>query len=628
MAGGFSQGILEEIRSRIDIVELVGQWVRLKGAGQNYKGLCPFHAEKTPSFTVNPRRGIYHCFGCGAGGDAFGFVMRQDRLGFPEAVRMLAERAGVALPDERPAGGAGDGKLEALRRAMAAAQEFFGERLWSPQGDRPRRYLAERGVDLEVARRFGLGYAPEGWTNLLTALGKLAGEEVLVQAGLVAPRQSSPGFYDRFRGRLTFPIRDPQGRVVAFGARALSAGDEPKYLNSPETPLYSKGQTLYALDLARETMRARGRAIVVEGYLDCLMAHQHGFAETVAALGTAFTGAQLALLRRHADEVVALFDADAAGQKASTRLEELLGEGGGLRDLGWSVTRTGDFARPGHFAVKVALLPAGHDPDSLLRSEGPPALEASLRAARPALAFALDRALAAEDLDTARGRAAAHARVTLVLSRVANAQEATELAREAAQRLGVDETQLWIEAQQLMGARSRNPRPPAQPEVPAAGAAPAADSFERDLVTLLITMAEARAELLALVEPSDVAHPGLRALVVSLKESGAARPEALMASLEGDDERRLLASLLVEERTWPELQNHVDELRRRYYIRRRKERVRQVTQAIARAQAAGDPAPPDLEAELRSLQQEAEAVRELVLARQDPDPGRTSTNTR
>jgi DNA primase len=512
---------------------------------------------------------------------------------------------------------------------MATAQEFYSERLWGPQGDKSRRYLVERGVDLDVARRFGLGHAPEGWTNLLTVLGgKSATEEVLVQAGLVAPRQSSPGFYDRFRGRLTFPIRDPQGRVVAFGARALNPGDEPKYLNSPETPLYSKGQMLYALDLAREAMRERNRAIVVEGYLDCLMVHQHGFPETVAALGTAFTGAQLALLRRHADEVVALFDADAAGQKASTRLEELMGEGGDLRDLGWSVARTGGFERPGYFAVKVALLPTGHDPDSLLRAEGAPALEASLRSARPVLAFVLDRALAEEDLATARGRATAHARVTLILSRVANAEEATELAREAAQRLAVDETQLWIEAQQLMGARSRGPKAPVAQDAAPAGAAPATDSFERDLVTLLITVEEARAELLALMEPSDVAHPGLRALVACLKQSAAVSPEALMAALEGDDERRLLASLLVEERSWPELQNHVEELRRRYYIRRRKERVRQVTQAIARAQATGDPAPPDLEAELRSLQQEAEAVRELVLARRDPDPGRTSTNTR
>ena len=259
---------------------------------------------------------------------------------------------------------------------------------------------------------------------------------------------------------------------------------------------------VYALDLAREAMREKNRAIVVEGYLDCLMAHQYGFPETVAALGTAFTGAQLALLRRHADEVVALFDADAAGQKASSRLEELIGDGGDLRDLGWSVARTGRFERPGYFAVNVALLPAGHDPDSLLRAEGAPALEACLRAARPVLAFVLDRALAEEDLTTARGRATAHARVTLILSRVANAEEATALAREAAQRLAVDETQLWIEAQQLMGARSRGPRGAVRTARPrrARRAPPRPRLVERDLVMMLITVEEARAELLAVIE--------------------------------------------------------------------------------------------------------------------------------
>ncbi len=614
MAGGFAQSILDEIRGRIDMVELVGQWVRLKRAGQNYTGLCPFHSEKTPSFTVNPRRGIYHCFGCGAGGDAFSFLMRQDRLGFPEAVRLLADRAGVALPAERPA--ESDGKFEALRRAMALAQAFYAERLAGPGGDKPRRYLADRGVDLEVARRFGLGYAPEGWSHLLAALtGQAVAEEVLVQVGLIAARQNAPGFYDRFRGRLTFPIRDPQGRVVAFGARALNPGDEPKYLNSPETALYSKGQTVYGLDLAREVIRTKNRAIVVEGYLDCLMAHQHGFPETVAALGTAFTSAQLGLLRRHADEVVALFDADAAGQKASTRLEEMLGEGGDLRDLAWSVSRTGGAERTGYFAIKVALLPPGHDPDSLLRQHGAAALEACLAAARPVQSVVLERALAEEDLATARGRAAAHARVTLLLSRFSSQEEATQLAREAGRRLGADPTQLWIEAQQLMGARSRGPRPPVDAG-PAAPGLPASLS-ERDLLALLLHVEEARAELLPLVEPGDLAHAGCRALLVALKAAPPGPPEALLGALTGDGEQSLLASLLVEERAWPELRNHVDALRRRYYIRRRKERVRQVAQAIARAEA-GDPVPPELEAELRSLQQEAEAVREMVLAPREP----------
>jgi DNA primase len=623
MPGGYSQQLLDEIRSRADILEIVGQVVKLKRTGENWKGLCPFHTEKTPSFTVNPKRNIYHCFGCGAGGDAFSFLMRQERVAFPEAVRTLADRAGVALPDAGQRAPEVDGKLEALRRAMALAAEFYTRSLWEPGGEKPRAYLEQRGVDPEVAKRFGLGYAPESWNALLGVMARQGiGEDVLVQAGLILARQNGPGFYDRFRGRLLFPIRDVQGRVVAFGGRALS-GEEPKYLNSPETPLYVKGQMLYALDVARIAMRERSRAIIVEGYLDCLMAHQHGFGETVAALGTAFTPAQLGLLRRYADEVVALFDADAAGQKASTRLEEMMNDVMDLQNLGWSVARTGGFEKAGHLPIRVALLPAGHDPDSLLRAEGAAALTARLDAARPLLSFVLEKAFADEDLTTSRGRANAHARVALILSKVANAEEATALAREAARQLGVDSTQLWIEAQQLQGARARGRRSEQLTQsgrgVAESDAWPPPVPFERDLVALLLQVDEARAELLPVLTDEDVAHQGLRLVLTALRRTPSALPEALMADLEGDRERGLLAALLVEDRKWGDTHSHVAELKRRYHIRHRKHRVHQVTRAIIDAQATGDPALPALEDELRGLQRdlqrEAEAVRELALAR-------------
>ncbi len=617
MAGAFTPQLLDEIRSRVDIVELVGQFVTLKRAGLNWKGLCPFHTEKTPSFTVNPKRNIYHCFGCGAGGDAFSFLMRQDRMAFPEAVRALAQRAGVDLPvPGRPP--EADGKLETLRRIMGLAAEFYSQVLWERGGEKARAYIEQRGLDPEVARRFGLGYAPEGWNTLLGVMaGQAVGAEALVQAGLVLPRQNAPGFYDRFRARLLFPIRDIQGRVVAFGGRAL-AGEEPKYLNSPETPLYVKGQMLYALDVARSAMRERNRAIIVEGYLDCLMAHQHGFGEAVAALGTAFTPAQLGLLRRYTDEVVAVFDADAAGQKASTRLEEMMADVMDIQNLGWAVSRTGDFERSGYLPIKVAVLPEGHDPDSLLRAGGAPALESRLAVARPLLSFVLDRALGEEDLATTRGRANAHARVALILSKVANAEEATALAREAARQLGVDATQLWIEAQQLQGARVRGRRfdqPRDSAAQPTAGGWPSPSLQERDLLALLLQVEEVRAELLLVLEDDDVAHPGLRALLAALRQAPATRPEALMADLPGEAERGLLSALLVEERNWLDTHTQVTELKRRYHIRRCMQRVRQVSQAIAQAQASGDPALPALEEELRSLQREAEAVRELALAR-------------
>jgi DNA primase len=614
MAGSFSSEILDEIRSRVDMAELVGQSVNLKRAGENYKGLCPFHTEKTPSFTVNPKRGIFHCFGCGVGGDAFGFLMRQDRLAFPEAVRALAQRAGVELPTQRTP--ETDGKLEGLRKIMALAAQFYTDALWAKDGAKAQAYIESRGVDLEVARRFGLGYAPDGWNALLTHMAKEGVTEAeVVSAGLALPRQNAPGFYDRFRGRLLFPIRDLQARVVAFGGRAMAA-EEPKYLNSPETPLYVKGQMLYALDVARESMRQKNRAVVVEGYLDCMMAHQHGFTETVAALGTAFTAAQLSLLRRYADEVISVFDADAAGQKATSRLEEMLSDVMDLRNLGWSVARTGSFEKVGYFPIKVAVLPEGHDPDSLLRAEGAPALASRLDAARSILDFVLERALGEEDLTTPRGRSTAHGRVSLILSRVPNAEEATALAREAARKLGVDATQLWIEAQQLQGARSR--KTVAAP----AGAAGSAQTWpppslpERDLVLMLLHMEEARIGLLPYLEEVHIAHPGLRAILGALRRApeGMA-PEGLMAELPGESERSLLASLLLEQREWSDIHIQVTELQKRYDIRRRKQRIRELSSAITQAQATGDPAVAGLQAELRSLQDQAQAVRGMVTGR-------------
>jgi DNA primase len=618
MAGGFSTPILDEIRSRVDVVELVGRFVNLKKAGENWKGLCPFHTEKTPSFTVNPKRGIFHCFGCGVGGDAFSFLMRQDRLAFPEAVRILADRSGVELPKERSP--EAESKLELLRRAMALAAQFYIDALWAEEGAKARGYLERRGVDLEVARRFGLGWAPEGWNALLSCMAKQSiGEEQLVSAGLVVRRENAPGFYDRFRGRVLFPIRDPQGRVVAFGGRGLGS-EEPKYLNSPETPLYVKGQMLYALDVAREGMKQKNRAVVVEGYLDCLMAHQHGFTETVAALGTAFTAAQLSLLRRYAEEVVSVFDADAAGIKATSRLEEMLSDVMDIRNLGWSVSRTGSFEKAEYFPIKVAVLPEGHDPDSLLRAEGAAGFQARLGAAQSILEFVLERTLGEEDLGTTRGRSAAHARVALLLSKVPNAEEATALAREAARRLGVDSTQLWIEAQQLQGARGRGrlnrPADTQATSTEGAKAWPPPSLAERDLMLLLLHMEEARATLLPYLEEGDLAHPGLRALLAALRQAPAGvAPEALMAELPGEAERGLLAALLMEQGQGADLHNQVTDWQKRYDIRRRKKQIRELSLAITQAQAKGDPVIASIESELRKLQDQARAVRGMVTDR-------------
>lgn len=582
----YAPGLLDEIRSAVDIVDLVGRYVNLKKAGANWKGLCPFHAEKTPSFMVNPAKGIFHCFGCGVGGDAFGFLMRQDRMTFPEAVRALAGTAGVALPEDTRQPSPGDGKREELRRAMDLASRFYADALWKPGGERARTYLEGRGIDPDVARRFTLGYAPDTWD----ALGEFmksehVAEETLVQAGLVVPRQSGSGFYDRFRGRLLFAIRDLQGRVVAFGGRAF--GDEqPKYLNSPETPLYTKGNLLYAADLARETIRVKNRALLVEGYVDCLMAHQHGFGETVAALGTAFTGSQLGLLRRYCDEVITFFDADAAGRKAAERAEELLEPTAG--GMTWGVNRSGDFGTPA-LRVKVALLPAGHDPDTFLRAEGAGAFAERIAAARSLLAYAFERAVAEPEAGGGpRARTNAFARIALMLAKVGDAEEAAALSREAALRLGVDPTQLWIEAQKLQAALRR---PATAPVAAPAPAAPAAR--ERDLVMLLLASADARRTLLPLIEDEDLRHAQARAIVTVLRQRPDDAPETLFAEVSDEGARGLLAALLVEEPRAEDaavaIPQFVAHLEREHHLRRQRKIASSISEAQVTAGTAAAP---------------------------------------
>jgi DNA primase len=598
----YAPSVLDDIRAGVDIVDLVGRFVTLKKAGVNWKGLCPFHGEKTPSFMVNPKKGIFHCFGCGVGGDAFGFLMRQDKLTFPEAVRALAKQANVALPEER---GASDSGREALIRVMDLAARFYAEALAKPAGARARTYLEGRGIDPDVARRFALGYAPEGWDNLREFMKtEHIGEDVLLSAGLVVKRENATGVYDRFRGRLMFAIRDLQGRVVAFGGRAF--GDEqPKYLNSPETPLYTKGNLLYAADVARETIRGKNRALIVEGYVDCLMAHQYGFTETVAALGTAFTPAQLGLLHRYCDEIVMFFDADAAGQKAAERAEQLLEPTTG--GAAWAVNRSGEFTSPGAFRVKVALLPAGHDPDTFLRAEGAAPFSERIDQARSLLAYALDRAIADPDGGSgARARTNAFARAALMLAKVPDAQEAAALSREAARKLGVDPTQLWIEAQKLQQAL-RKPVASAAPRADASRSASGSTTRERDLINLLLHDKEARTELLPLIDVADVRDERLRHLVSALKARPDADAEALMPDLPDESTRGLLAALLVEDRKPEDHAALVGQFKIHLEREQRLKRQRAVLRVIAESQATTG-AGAAVHDELRSLHEDSKIV--------------------
>ena len=346
----------ERVRNATDIVQIVGERVPLRRVGRRFAGLCPFHAEKTPSFSVNPEWQIWHCFGCGKGGDVFSFLMEIDKISFPEALKELADRAGIDLP-RREAGSGGELR-ERLHQANALARDFFAAELRTPAGARARDYLAERGFQGAILERFEIGWAPDRWDGLLTALGRLLPVKTLEEAGLVLRRGDGSGHYDRFRNRVMFPVHTATGRVAGFGARALQPEDTPKYLNTPDTPAFRKGHLLFGLSLARKAIRERREALLVEGYLDAMRLHLIGLDQAVSTCGTALTAEQAQIVARLECEVVLIYDGDDAGIRAADRaLDPLLAAG---------------------VAARVLILPPGEDPDSFVAKQGAQALRTLL----------------------------------------------------------------------------------------------------------------------------------------------------------------------------------------------------------------------------------------------------------
>lgn len=486
----------EEIRRRISIVDVVSLHVALRRAGRSYKGLCPFHSEKTPSFHVDPERGFFYCFGCHTGGDVFDFVMRINGVSFPEAVRDLAERAGVRLErapgEERVAG-----ERERLLRALAEAEAFYGAQLAAESGRPARQYLEARGVDGALWGAFRLGYAPPGWDHLLRTLHARGFDAaILGEAGLAVPRPGGEGYYDALRNRLVFPIRDLQGRPIAFGGRALDEAT-PKYLNTRETPLFAKGKTLYALDVARAAIRETGEAVIVEGYMDVLACHQFGVRNVVASLGTALTGDQVHLLKRFASRAVVVYDADQAGMEATARALALCEEG--------------------ELSVRVAVLPEGSDPDSYLRTAGPAAFRRALEGAKPAFEYRLELALRRHDPRTVEGKVGIVDEMLPLITTASHPVRQAEYVRVLAERLGVREEAVRLHLRRL--ARGPGGQGAFQVEAPVEGEARAA--AERLLLHLWVADPGVREEFGAAVEPGLFRDPSHRALAEALAVPGA-----------------------------------------------------------------------------------------------------------
>ena len=518
----FSDDKLEEIRTRADIVEVIGAHVRLKRAGRNFVGLCPFHNEKTPSFSVNPERGFFHCFGCGAGGTVFNFIMRTEGLNFPEAIESLARRYGVTLPERGGETGPGAGERDAALRANQTAADFFVHVLWkTPDGAVARDYLAARGVAAETARTFELGFAPERPANLARALEKRGLLTAAVRLGLV--RQDGAGTRDMFRGRLMFPIRDGQGRVLAFGGRVLDQR-LPKYINSPESPLYSKSRNVYGLYEARAAIASADRAIVVEGYLDAIAVWQAGFKETIASLGTALTVDQLRLVGRQTRNVLACFDGDAAGRKASLRALEIFLAAGLLG--------------------RGIFIPPGFDPDTFIKQRGAQAF-AELIASADLLAdyFLAEQAAAARG--SLEGRARAASAVAEVLKAVSNAFEFDLLARKAADALGVGEEVLRAEARRPARGAAYGGATARPPSAAAAGAVDGATAAEVGLLAVALLHPELRGEIAAHVAMLEDAAVAAALGEVCASDEPATVLEVRVAERLDDSQRSRLSAFAV-----------------------------------------------------------------------------------
>ena len=515
------QDKIEEVRSRADIVEIIGAHVRLKRAGRNFVGLCPFHNEKTPSFTVNAERGFFHCFGCGAGGTAFDFVMRIEGLTFPEALQSLARRYGITLPERGEGAGIAAGERDAWFLANQTAAEFFAHVLWNTEDGKPARdYLKARGITTDTARAFMLGFAPARPANLASALQKRGLMEAAVKLGLV--RRDGANVHDMFRARLMFPIRDAQGRVIAFGGRVLD-DRIPKYMNSTESPVYSKARALYGIYEARQTLARADRALVVEGYIDAIALWQAGFKETVASLGTSLTVDQLRLLSRYTRNVIACFDGDDAGRKASLRALEVFLAAGLLG--------------------KGAFIPAGFDPDTLVRDRGAQALRELLENAELLVDFFVEeeqRAITGP-LGPTDQRVEAARRVADKLRLISDEFQFNLVVRKAAGMLGVGEELLRNYARR--GGRPATAQTAASPREVGRPARPdAATQAELGLVAIAIRYPALRAEIFASTPLAAFDHGALAAFFEEIcrsDETGALIEIQLQEQLTEEQRARL-----------------------------------------------------------------------------------------
>ncbi len=546
-AGSFA----DRVKQQADIVRVVGEYIRLKKSGQNFTGLCPFHGEKSPSFAVHPIKQIFHCFGCGKGGDVFSFVMEMEKCQFPEAVRLVAEKCGIAIP--KPKASSPEERKENQQRAALVeihreAQAFFVKQLdTTPEGRVAKAYLEDRGMDAEAIARFGIGYAPSGGDALLRVLKPRYAEKLLVESGLVSRDQNNAGrMFDRFRRRITFPIANESGKIVAFGCRALG-DDLPKYLNSPETPIYSKSNVLYHMDKAKEPIRRQDFAVLVEGYMDAIAVARAGIGNVVASCGTSLAEPQIKLLGRFTKRIIVNYDPDTAGQTATERSLTLLLE----QD----------------FEVRVlALPPIGDkkaDPDLFIRERGKDAYIKALKEAPPYVDYLISRAQQM-DLSTAEGKLRALNFLLPYVQRIPNRFLRSEWATRISQQLRVDEPVLRAALRKAADERRSDVK--TQPELIGKAAKP----LERRLIRMLVEAEDFRKELARRLQEERL-YGGLEtekifaALILAGLSDQSMQATEIGGLLE-DRDRRVFFEILFEPTqapSWEEAESCLEALKRR-----------------------------------------------------------------
>jgi DNA primase len=575
----------ERVKQQADIVRVVGEYVRLKKTGKDFSGLCPFHQEKTPSFTVSPIKQIFYCFGCGKGGDVFNFVMEMERCEFPDALRLVAEKCGISIPKPKPSSPAErtqSGVRTTLVEMHREAQTFFVRQLQgTAEGKLARAYLEDRGLDKATIERFGIGYAPSGGDMLLSHLKGKYAEKLLAESGLVS-RGDGGRLFDRFRRRITFPIANESGKIVAFGCRALG-DDQPKYLNSPETPIYSKSNVLYHLDRAKEALRRSDFAVLVEGYMDAIAVARAGISNVVASCGTSLAEPQIKLLGRFTKRVIVNYDPDTAGQAATERSIAILLE----QD----------------FEVRVLALPGKADPDKFIGEQGADAYMKLLKESPPYVDYLIARARQM-DMTTAEGKLRAVNFLLPYVQKIPNRILRSEWATRIAQQLRLDEPVL--RAALSKAAAERRSEVKTKPELVGRAAKP----VERRLIRMLAEGEGFRGELAQQLQQGQL-YLGLEtekifvALIAASLSGQAVQATEIAAALEERD-RRLLYEILFEETselTWEEAQSCVDALRHR-----------QAEKQLADVQRSieANPAAPEMR---DLLQRKQELMRRLAAAR-------------